>query len=267
MKRWLTLGCVLLSTACKAPAEAPTELSDLSQFLYREWPQEDPEFVQVGLENLHVALSDVDLEGNVDFRSWLATPLTPEDLTEITWPTDRDPADAIGVAVGRKSRWGADDHAMLQVEVDQLPTEPTAVEYVRTFPNGEDPLCFPDQSCESIYTLSDVRRQNIVMAVSFELHKSFKWVEWGEDQRAFVARSWFEQSWFGDDGDAKLWQSYSLDVWLEVAPDEVWRYQVTWSESEVGPSSDDLVHTTIKNSINTILEKNDEVIGVLYHGE
>lgn len=267
MNRWILLSLCALGVGCKAPPEAPTELSDLSKYLVREWPQEDSEFLTVGLDNLHAALAGVDLTGDVDARSWIASPLEPVDLTELTWPTERDPANAPGVAVARESIYGSLDHARLQMESDQLPTEPTAVEYVRTFPGTDDPACFPNRECDPIYSLSDVRRQNFLMAVSFELHKSFRWAEWGDGQQAIVARSWFEQSWFGDDGSTKLWQSYSVDVWLEIDADTVWRYQVNWSESEVGPTSDDLVQTTVKNSINTIFEKNDEVIGALYYGE
>ena len=153
--RALLLAAIL--PGCTRPPEAPAELNDLSAYLYRSWGAENAAEREAGLDSLLSFLEDVDLEGALNDRSWELTPLAPEDLWDIRWPEERDPADVLGVAVARQSTWPPEAHALLQIQEDQLPAEPSANSYTRQF-DLSDPNCFPGQSCETIFTTTSPSR-------------------------------------------------------------------------------------------------------------
>lgn len=252
-------GLFLLLAACKAPPEAPADLGELSRYLYREWDAEDPEVVRVGLQNLVDFLSDKDLTGSVNDRSWTLPDLTDEDVAGISRP-DRDISAVVGVSVAFESAWPVEDHANVQIQADQRPYEPTAPDhYDRSFVDPTDPTCFPDQACDRLVTFNEATRQNILMKVTFELFKDFRAVPM-EEGWAFIARSWFEQSWPGDDGKVMLYQSYSTDLWIG-RDDKTWRFQSLWSESDLGiAASEETVVATVKVATDGIYERVDAEI-------
>ncbi|MBT3217957.1 MAG: hypothetical protein HN348_02620 [Proteobacteria bacterium] len=257
---WLIL--ISLLGCKKPPPEAPKELNELSRYLFREWDNEDPLVMQAGVENLRDFLADLDLEGKVNDRSFTLDPIREDDL-DVDHP-DRDPEDCLNVSVARKSEWPVDDHAQLQIESDQTPTEPTAKDYLRTFPKEDDPDCLPDHDCGVLETVNDIRRENLLMSISFELFKDFRWVELDGEEDALVARSWIDQSWAGDNGKNWVYQSFSVDIWI-ASNDAAWRYQILSSETEVGVDDEDVVAGFLKGSIDNIMKKGDKAIETLYH--
>lgn len=260
---------VLTLAACKAPPEAPTELSELSRYLYREWGNEDPEVMAAGLRNLVPVLEGVDLTGNVLDRAWALADLSIDDVAELPTRPDRAPEDCVGVGVAYQSRWAVADHARVQVQADQRPFEPTASEhYDRFFPETDDPACFEDRSCTVLETFNEATRENILMKVTFELPKVLRWVEVEPDAWSFVSRSWYEQPWEGEGGNVTLYQSYSLDVWMFRPDGTTWRYQTLWSESDLGIGvSEETVIATVRNGTDQFFRGCDEAIGVEFYGE
>lgn len=248
---------LLLLPACKRPPEAPAELNDLSRYMYAAWGSDNDADREVGMANLITFIEDVDLGANLQDRSWELEPITEEDLWDIDWPTERNPADVLGVAVARESIHPPTDHARLQIETDQLDAEPSANSYTRTF-DVSDPSCFLDQSCNPIFTVNDVTRQNVLISVTFDLYKDFRWVE-TDNGPALFARSYVDQVWTGANGNNSILQSYSCDIWIPDGEGTAWRYQTLWSESDVA-ASDALTIATLKGSIDNILETGDEVI-------
>ncbi|MBW2256294.1 MAG: hypothetical protein JRI25_17090, partial [Deltaproteobacteria bacterium] len=253
MRIWLATLIMTLA-ACKAPPEAPEELDELSKYLYREWGNEDPEVIAVGLAELVNFLDGLDLEGPLNDRSFTIGPAGADTVQYVDIPEGRDPDDTVGVSVARASEYAVTDHARLQTEVDQLPTEPTASEYVRRFIEPTDPVCFVDHACDVMRTENDIRRNNLVISVSFVLYKEFRWSELPDDGGwGFLSRSWTDQVWYGNSGNTSIQQSYSLDVWLPAAGDTTWRYQLVWSESDTAVNNPNLIAATLKNSSdNTI---------------
>lgn len=247
------------AAACQAPPVAPEDLGELSRFLYREWDAEDPLVIQGGLENLVAILSGADLQGDVDDRAWTLPDLTDEDVADITRP-DRDIAAVVGVSVAFESVWTVDDHVQVQLQADQRPYEPTAPNhYDRSFVEPTDPDCFPALECEFLATFNEATRQNILMKVTFELFKDFRSVPL-EDGWAFIARSWFEEPWPGDDGKVMLYQSYATDVWIGRG-EHTWRFQALWSESDLGiAASEETVVATVKVATDGIYDRVDEQI-------
>lgn len=263
------LVCALAVAACKAPPEAPVSLGDPTTGLYREWDNADAALVVSGLLELEAGLVDVDLTGDVLQRSWALPDLTPEDVATLPARPDRPPEDCVGVAVAWGSRWSIDDHALVQIQADQRPFEPTARDhYDRFFPETEDPTCFTEQTCERLFTFNEATRKNLLMTVTFELPKALRWVDLGDGRRAFFSRSWYEQPWAGQGDNVTLWQSYSLDVWIERDDGTTWRYQSLWSESDLGIGvSDDTVIATVRNATDTFYRACDDAIGEAFHGE
>ena len=272
MKRLLPL---LLLVACgPASPEAPTELSDLVRFLYAQHESEDPEVLAEGLGNLASLLDEVDLEADPAERSWIPDPLEASDLVGLQRPEDRDLAELLSISLAGPSVFGVADHALQQVQTDQLPAEPTATRYIRTVTTPEEPACFVSGDCERLRTTNDVRRENFLMSVDFVFDKDFRWSFVGPDDgsgsernRAIVGRSWFEESFSGDNGSTMLWQSYSLDLWLDNGSGGVQRFQTLWSESQVVDISDDVVRNVLRNSIDDIFVEGDAAIEALLAAE
>lgn len=261
--RWYILVFAAGLAACGRPPEAPKELDALSRYLYAEWDAEDPEVVAVGLRNLRAFLADVDLEADgVMDRSWELTAIDAATIAEVDHP-DRDPSATLGLSVARASPWPPPDHARLQTEPDQTITEPSAESYARTFPDG-DPACFPTRDCDVMVTDNQVARNNLVMTVEGQLLKDFRWIEIEPDRFAFISRSWIPEPWIGDAEKSKVWQSFSIDVWLPEKGGS-WRYQTLWSESEVAGASDAIILGTVKSSTDQIFKAGDEAIETLYH--
>jgi len=259
----LPMTCALIVAACKKPPEAPKELNELSTYLYQEWDNEDPALMEAGLANLHAFLEDEDLEAGIMDRSWELEPITRSNVSDIPFPEDADPKNTLGVAVAYRSTWPVDDHALLQLEEDQLPAEPSAKVYSRTFPDESKPRCFLDQSCDPLATVNDIERQNLLLSVVMVLYKDFRWIE-TDRGAAVAARSWLAESFEGENGSSNIVQSYSVDIWLPVGK-KVWRYQTLWSESEVAGASDAATIGTLKSSIDRAMETADEAIEELYH--
>ena len=158
----LLLASLTLAFGCQPPSpEAPTEVSELSRYLYREWANPDPEAMEAGLLNLWDFLADVDLESaNVD-RSWVPEVLEPEDVTDIQRPEDRELSALLAISMAGRSVWPVADHGALQMEEDQRPAEPTAPVYIRTPRNLSDVSCFPTRECGPVETDNEVRRENL----------------------------------------------------------------------------------------------------------
>lgn len=268
-----------LVAAC-APPEAPEDLDDLTRYLFAEWDADDARVRAAGLANLQDFLATsvgpegakgpITAETPSGERSWSVSDLGEDDVEGLTRP-DR-PLDAmVGVSVAHASRWPVGDHARWQTEADQLPAEPSAVRYERTFPDPEDRACFPEESCDVMETVNDARRANFLFSADFVLFKDFRWVPYtdvdGTERQAFYSRSWFEESWPSDGGNATLWQSYSVDVFLDRGDGTTWRYQTSWSETEVLGGSDDAIRATVTPAIVAAMVAADDAIGVRFHGE
>jgi hypothetical protein len=255
---------LLLTTGCKAPPEAPAELSDLARYLYANWDNEDPDYMMVGLNGLDEFIGDVDLDTPVLDRSWELASLTADDVSSVPHP-DRA-VNTLGVGVAYESVWPIADHAMLQLEADQRITEPSADIYDRTFPDEKDPTCFLDQSCQPLATVNDVERNNAILKIRGLLYKNYRWVELNENRTAIISQSYLQDSWVGEAGKSTIWQSYSIDVWLPKGG-KTWRFQTLWSESEVANVGDNLLMGVVKASTDDIYKAGDDAIESLFHAE
>ena len=199
---FLVAGC--------GPQNAPTELNELTHYLYREWA--DDAHMQDAV--LKLDAQKWKLDGSTDDRSYQVSTLSKDDLAGVNWPMSRNPGKAIGACVVRRSEWGMDDQVKLIQLPDQLDAEPTAKVYTRNFIDPTDPSCFTQQGCPTLVTDNDVTRDSSAITVSFVLHKSYRWVKLGSqddggaDRWAIAARSFTDQPYKGTKSGTALDQSY-----------------------------------------------------------
>lgn len=257
-----------LTTACTRPPEAPSELDDLARYLYRTWGDEDERVQVAGLTNLEVFLEGAD-EGagltdktGIQARSWELELLEPDDVANLPERPDRDLGGMIALGVAHDSPHPIACHATVQTLVDQLPVEKSsATDYTRTFLDEEDGDCFPSADCDVLRTNNDIRRANLFFAARFDLRKDFRWFELEDGRTAFYSRSWLPTSFPGEDGEGMMWQSYSIDVWIERPGQRSWRWQVLWTETDTGESFPEGAELgAIKSGTDRTLRDGDAVI-------
>jgi len=257
---------MMVAPACKPAPEAPEDLSELNRYLYREWGNEDPAVLEAGITNLDEFILSMDLEAALGDRAHAPTGLEQEDVIEIDQPPGRSLANTVNVSLAYHSPWPITGHAELIVQEDQAPAQPSAPDYSRYFLNVDDASCFVREECDVLQTSADVVRQNPLMSVQMSFFKDFRWtrtnpIEDQEAMRTILARSWMAESFESDTAGTVLWQSYAIDLWMEVADGTVHRYQVMWSETDIpGVSDPDIIRGTLRISMDDTFEAEDAVI-------
>jgi hypothetical protein len=258
---WFVTSLVTL-VACGRPPEAPSELDDLSHYLYGEWGNEDTRVMAAGVENLRAFLRQQDLttEAHVNDRSWEISSIRAADVKGLERPTERNLSDTIAVGVAIESTYDIDAHAKLQIKEDQLPIEPSAIYYARSFPDLDNPRCFLDpEECPVLATVNDLERKNILMSVVFRLFKDIRWVALDDGSYAMISRSYTKESTEGENGKSMIWQSFSLDAWVPDG-DKTLRYQVLWQEADIAGSSDAVQLGTVKSFTDQAYEVTEEFL-------
>ena len=240
--------------ACAPPPEAPSDLGDLSLFLFAQY-ETGEDVVADGLVTLNDVLLGLDgvdwdafeVTDPRDGREWSPPLLEGDDLHDVDVPGD--PRDQLPVAVASVSDYRVADHAALVALADQTPIETeSSVAYDREFLS--DVACFVDGTCDRVDTHDSIHRQNIVVDLWYEVTKSYVWVDLPDDRgRAMTARSWAPTT-FSDGGDT-IQQSYNIAVWLPH-PRGSLRYQCLWSSWDIPEIDNDTL------VINTTAEGMDE---------
>lgn len=264
---WMLLGVALLGQlACSPPPPAPEELNEFFRFVFREWENPDPRVLQVAMEKFE-KLPDIHgltTDEHINSRSFSFEKLLKrEDLEGIEPIHDRDPQVCTGVGVIRASPHSVELHGKLQTDKDQLPAEPSAKSYERSFTTDEK--CFRKQTCEVLRTKNKIVRSNLLMSVEMTLYKDFRWVELSDGRKALVARSWAPKT-AKELGNSMLsvHQSYSVDFVLPFRDGQVWRFQGTVTETEGAGTGGDAEATILKDGTDEGLEAADDTIEERY---
>ncbi len=231
---------VIALVGCKPPPEAPTELDELSAYLFRNWETEEPGVLEVGMYNMQQHFAGLDLDTDYHDLSFQLEVLSDDDIVDVNAPAGTDPADCLGVGLVTGSAFSPEDHAVAITQADQTPLEPNSRDkYDRIFLDPTDPACFLTRDCLVLRTNNDLIKKNSLMEIPYEMIKDFRWVELSEegepgtDTWGILARTWIEEAGVGESGNNTIEQSYSVDVFLPGA-DASWgayRYMGLWSES------------------------------------
>lgn len=253
---WRLLPFLFGIGCAQPPPEAPTEMSDLSRFLFRSY--DDPEALGAGLDNLLDVLAETELaaEDPAD-RSWLLDPLDVSDLEAVAIPEGRAPADVLTMGLAYESPWALDLHPAYMVLSDLTVISDTAVVYERTFDQG-DGGCFVDRGCEAIETSNFIDRETTFFKMEYTAFKDYRWVD-RDEGRAILSRGWIAESAHGDGGSNHLWQNYETDVWLEVG-DRTWRFYAVYTEADYAGVGEDLARNLSRASAQDALETLDAFI-------
>ncbi len=242
---------------CRALPEAPTELSDLSTWLFQHFEDEDPAVLAVGLGNLQAHFEAQGVDQAFEDQAWALLPLTDEHVADVEHP-DRDPSAALPVGLVAGTAFSPAAHAEVVILPDQTPVEPASPElYERSFLDPGDPACFPGQACPTLRTDNRIRKENLLMSIEYSKLKDYRWSEaWRTERQGepcFIGRSWFEVEALGDQEATAIYQSYSIDVVLPDGAGGGLRYVALWTEASMYGASDDIIQSTMRAGLEDML--------------
>lgn len=257
---------IILATGCSPPPEAPTDLSDLSQYLIREFDSEE-ETIAAGLENLDGFLVGLDCWGDFEMgedrgdREWTLPTVWGDDLGSIEFPSTADPENQTRIGVAALSRFSPFEHGELVAVPDQAPAQTaSSVVYDREFLTDVD--CFVDQSCDRVDTFNIIQRQLLLIDVVYESYKDFRWIEMPDGNgTAMVGRSWVIERFPGvDDEDQALEQNFSAEAWIPH-PDGTMLFLANWVEWVIpGINDEDMIASLTASGIDEIFVAYEEYL-------
>ncbi|MBN2799655.1 MAG: hypothetical protein JXX28_10955 [Deltaproteobacteria bacterium] len=260
MNRALVLLPLAL-TACKAPVEAPTEISELSAYMFQYFDNEDADELFAAELVLEDYLAGLDLTASVNDRAVSLTPLVGESVEGITIPEGVDPNLQIPVAVSGISRHGIDAQVGLILDENQICVASDSVKYAaRTFLS--DAGCFGDGTCDTLSTMNEVRRETFVAKVWYDTPGDFRRLTLDDGRQVILGRSWLERQFIGDSGDTSWDQSYALDVFIEdpAASGQTLRFYAMWSSVTIPGLGDDAYAGLVKSGVDEYYENADNMV-------
>ncbi len=255
MPRSLLLAALPVLTGCRGLPEAPTELSELSAWLFQNFETEDPELLAAGLGNLQAFFEQAGIASDFDDQAWELARLQERDVADAEHP-DRDPSDALPVGLVMASAFTPTEHAQVFLLADQTPVEPSSPEiYERSFIEPDDPSCFLGQSCDLIRSDNEIRKENLVFSIDYSKRKDYRWGEVA-GQPAALGRSWMLESAWAEEEQNAIYQSYSIDVFLPHEQGAI-RYLALWSEASMLGAGDEVILALMRSGMEDILLATD----------
>lgn len=258
----LVLAIGVTTLGCKAPPEAPEELSDLSRYLFREYESEEWGAREAGMGNLAAFFAGQDMDVDWDELSYTVDDLGADDVVDVEHP-DRDLTLLMPVGMATLSAFTPEDHSSVIVLTDQTPVEPNSPNtYDRDFTEPTDPSCFPGKDCVLLRSMNDIVKENALMNIPYEMHKDYRWVELGEPESGnwgILGRTWCEEVAVGEEGQNEINQSFSVDVFLPQDGGTV-RFMALWSESVVPGFGEDVIMGTIEYGMHQMFDATEDYL-------
>jgi len=262
-------ACLALS-ACKPPPEAPTELGDLTLYLFANFDDPDPLVMQAGMANMLAFLED--FESGVDLsvdtaatdRSWSIPSLEEDNWGGAEHVAGVDPLDQDSVSVAVRSAFTGPDHSPLIGLADQLPLESSSsARYDRTFLNDFDAWHAAQVETLRLRTTNDIDRDNILLTLTYEANKDYRWIAMPDGSMATVGRSWISQAYINEDGAGTSGEDvmeFFSNVEMTIpSGDTALRYNAVWGFVDFVPAVDDAVlANTVRNGIQEGFERTEE---------
>lgn len=263
---WLLLGL----TACSPPPEAPTELGELTTYLFANFDDPDPLVLQAGLVNMLAFLEDFEGEATLAVdssptdRSWIVPTLLEGDWGGATHVDGVDPELFYAVSVAARSSYSSDEHTPLIGLPDQLPLESSSsARYDRTF--LDDFEAWRTAGEGELRTLNDIDRDNILLTLTYECNKNYRWVTMPDGRLATIGRSWISESYVNESGAGTSGEDI-MDFFSNVemtlpSGDTSLRYNALWGHVDFVPSIDETVLVnTVRNGIAESMEKTEDYL-------
>ncbi len=222
---------VLLAACGQAPPAANPDFSDAMVYVFRSFEASEAELAY-GIRALEAQtyLSLPVEASRPQDRAITPGRLTDADVAGLETP-GLPPEDALPVALARTSAFEVDAHAGLPLLVDQTPLEPYSPTFYERDFLEETESCWEDRGCEVLLTWNDLIKENALMTVPYTFYKDYRWVDLAlpdpldleeaggalpadhTPRWAFAARSWMTESAEGENGNTRILQSYSIEIW------------------------------------------------------
>lgn len=260
MRHTAWLPVLALLVACKPPPEAPEEVGALARFLFAEVDGEEASLLSAA-DELGEFLATMDLAAGLRERELTVAALTAADVEGLTVPDSFDPATQVAVAVVGRSVHGFDAAIELALEPNQVCIESdTTVYYGRTF--NTDAGCFEGGTCAALDTDNEVRKENFLANIWYDLRKEYRRVPLEGGGEALFARSWTEQTAFTDNGNGSIDQSLTAEVWLPDPDDAsaTLRFYAMWSSVTLSGVGDDLWANLVTSGIDEGFQNADTFV-------
>lgn len=249
---------VLAASACTPLPEAPTDLGELSLYLFANFDDEDPLVMVAGTANLLQFLEDFEADGDLapdsdeQARSWTLPLLEEGDFGGAPHWDGANAWDQLPVALAYRSAYGGAEHAPLVGLADQTPLESESSQsYDRTFDTDFD--CWLAGDCEVVETTNAIHRNSSnVLEVIYTAYKDYRWVELPDDGgTAVVARSWTTDQ-YNDVNAAHHMDFFSnMEVTIPSGDGAV-RYNALWGAVVFDPPMNE---TLLENLVRDGLEE------------
>lgn len=269
MSSRLLLVCLLslALSACKPPPEAPVELGELSLYLFANFDDPDPLVMEAGMANMLTFLED--FETGVDLsidsaateRSWTIPALEEENWGGADHVPGVDPLNQDSVSVAVRSSYAGDAHSPLIGLGDQTPLESSSsARYDRTFLNDFDAWNTGREG--ALRTSNDIDRDNILLTLTYEAHKDYRWVTLPGGEVATIGRSWISSSYVNEPGAGTSGEDVmeffsNMEVTIPSG-DTSLRYNAVWGYVAFVPPVDDAVlANTVRNGIQEGFENTE----------
>lgn len=241
---------VAAAIACKPPPEAPAEVGALTQFLFAE-TDGDEDSLRSAADQTYTYLATLDLDAGVNDRAVTPPALTSDFTDELVLPASFDPETQVAVALSGRSTHPIADHQPLAWETNHVCIESdTTKQYVRHILS--DLTCFQDGSCDTLETTNEVRKENFLANIWYDLKKDFRTFTLEDGSTAIVARSWLETQAFTDNGNGSIDQSFQVEIWLPDPDDATatLRFGAMWSSVDLSGVGDDVWASLVKSGLD-----------------
>lgn len=238
---------------CVQAQEATATFDDLVVGMYADF--DDDEALHADVEGYLGWLGD-GWDPSVDGYS--VRTLTEDDLTGLEWPTDHDPADAVGATALAESAHTMDQHMAFVKVADQSVVSSSYVQFDRTFPDEQ--ACFPDPECPELVTTNVIVKTQLTSTIQYTYDKVYRRVDLDDGTYAVIARGAVPTTAL-DEHDSGFWQSYNQDAFVFWG-DGIVRLQTQWTEIALlgAPVDADSVYPQLISGIDAVFEDTDSAI-------
>ena len=179
---------LFLFLSCKAPPDAPTEMNDLTSYLFMHIRDEDPEYLEAGMVNLQTWIED---HWTDVYEGYRVQSLTTEALNSVG--ENIDPEEIVGVAVGSTITYDPQTINTFALEHDPNAIYPDNYDFnIRTYLEGEH--CWFDQNCPILHYESHIlSKLPLGIEVESFIEAEYRWVELPDGTMSSVGRRWMQK--------------------------------------------------------------------------
>lgn len=246
---------MLLLLACTPPDAASEAFSDAAVAAFAAFDGDEAVLAEAFSELEALVDEETDATANDYTQRSLSPEPLPESATDGIVHPDRDPSDALPVALAWLSPHPPAGHDAIALLADLTAVEPNSPSlYDRHFDEGGD--CYPE--CPFLRTTNQVTRENVLMSVTHELKKDFRALSMADGRAARASRGWIEVPGYDVDGRATIEQSYAIEFWIERDGGAL-RLQVSWVETTFANAEydDEMVAATTVYGIDAQFDAHD----------